>query len=351
MKFTAEQLASLLQGKVEGDPQAAVESFGKIEEARPGQLSFLANLKYEEHLYSTQASIVLVSDQLPLKKPVVATLIRVTDPYKAFATLLTYYQNLKTAKKAVREEPVFISNSSSIGKDVYLGAFVYVGEHVRIGNNVKLYPNVYLGDHVVVGDDTVLHPGVIVYHDCVIGRQVTIHAGTVIGSDGFGFAPDPTGHFQKIPQIGNVVIGDQVEIGANTTIDRATIGSTYIHAGVKLDNLIQVAHNVEIGESTVIAAQTGISGSTRIGKQVMIGGQAGLAGHIQIADGTKINGQSGITKTIQSPNTSVSGTPAYDYRNYMRAQSLVRQLPEMEKRIRELESQLKTQNSQNSGTS
>ena len=348
MKFTAEQLASLLNGKVEGDPQAAVESFGKIEEARPGQLSFLANLKYEEHLYSTQASIVLVSDQLPLKKAVASTLIRVPDPYKAFATLLSYYQNLKTAKKAVREEPVFISASCSIGKDVYLGAFVYVGEHVHIGNNVKLYPNVYLGDNVVVGDDSVLHPGVIVYHDCVIGRQVIIHAGTVIGSDGFGFAPDPTGHFQKIPQIGNVVIGDEVEIGANTTIDRATIGSTYIHAGVKLDNLIQVAHNVEIGESTVIAAQTGISGSTRIGKRVMIGGQTGLAGHIQIADGTKINGQSGITKTIQTPNTSVSGNPAFDFRSFMRAQSLVRQLPEIEKRIRELESQLKTLNSQNS---
>jgi len=342
MTFSAAQLASLLNGKVEGDPASAVSSFGRIEDAQQGQMSFLANMKYEEHLYTTQASVVLISDQLVLKKKVGATLVRVPDPYKAFATLLTYYQNLKAPKKTGREEPNYLSATCEIGENVYIGAFVYAGEHVRIGNNVKLYPNVYLGDHVVIGDDTVLHPGVIVYHDCVIGRQVIIHAGTVIGSDGFGFAPSNSEHFQKIPQIGNVVIGDQVEIGANTTIDRATIGSTYIHSGVKLDNLIQVAHNVEIGESTVIAAQTGISGSTKIGKHVMIGGQAGIAGHIEIAEKTRINGQSGVTKTIKTPNTTLSGTPANDYMTYMKAQAVVRQLPELEKKLRELERQIES---------
>lgn len=337
MTFTAEQLAGLLNGKIEGDPSAAVNNFGKIEEAQAGQLAFLANPKYEEYLYTTQASVVLVSDALLLRQPVKPTLLRVPDPYKAFAALLTHYQQLHSTEKKGKEEPAHLSPTCSIGQNVYIGAFVYVGEHVRIGDNVKLYPNVYLGDHVCIGEGTILYPGVIVYHDCVIGRQVTIHAGTVIGSDGFGFAPETEGHFNKIPQIGNVVIEDHVEIGANTTIDRATIGSTIIRAGVKLDNLIQVAHNVDIGESTVIAAQTGISGSTKIGKHVMIGGQAGLAGHIQVADRTRINGKSGVNKTIKNPDTSITGNPAYDFTRAMKANALSRQLPEMEKRLREVE--------------
>lgn len=330
----------LIQGKTEGDATVTVSSFGKIEEAQPGQLSFLANPKYEEFLYTTRASVILLSEQYPLKKPLTATLIRVADPYKAFATLLTFYQNSMAKNKTGREEPVFLAPDVSLGEQVYLGAFVYAGQQVRVGNNTKIYPNVFLGDHVSIGHDTVIYPGVVIYADCKIGNHVIIHAGTVIGSDGFGFAPNPDGSFQKIPQIGNVVVEDHVEIGANTTIDRATIGSTVIKSGAKLDNLIQIAHNVEIGKSTVIAAQTGVSGSTRIGNHVMIGGQAGIVGHIQIADGTKINAQSGVTKSIKQPNTSLTGTPAHEFTAALRAQALSRNLPELEKKIQEMERQL-----------
>lgn len=340
MTFTAAQIASLIRGTIEGDATVTVSSFGKIEEAQPGQLAFLANPKYEEYLYTTGASVILLSQELRLKKPLTATLIRVADPYKAFATLLTYYQKSIAKNKQGREEPVYLSPDITLGEQVYLGAFVYAGQQVCIGHNTKIYPNVFLGDNVSIGHDTVIHPGVIIYQDCKIGNHVIIHAGTVIGSDGFGFAPNPDGSFQKIPQIGNVVVEDHVEIGANTTIDRATMGSTIIKSGAKLDNLIQIAHNVEIGQATVIAAQTGISGSTRIGKQVMIGGQAGIVGHIQIADGSKINAQSGVTKSIKQPNGSVTGTPAYEYASALRAQAVSRNLPELEKKVNELERQL-----------
>jgi len=337
MQFTASQIALMVQGKVEGDAAAAVTSFGKIEEAITGQLSFLANPKYEEYLYITKASIVIINADLVLKSTVPATLIRVPNAYSAFATLMSAYQELAAQQLTGIQQPSYIAASAIVGEKVYVGAFAFVGEQVKIGNNSKIYPGVILGDRVVIGDNTVLHAGVTIYNDCVIGNHTIIHAGTVIGSDGFGFAPQADGTYKKVPQLGNVVVEDYVEIGANTTIDRATMGSTIIKKGVKLDNLVQVAHNVEIGANTVIAAQTGISGSSKIGNQVMIGGQAGISGHISIADGSKINGKSGVTKTIKEPNKSFNGHPAYDFAASMRVHALSRTLPEMEKRIKELE--------------
>ncbi|MCZ2460230.1 MAG: UDP-3-O-(3-hydroxymyristoyl)glucosamine N-acyltransferase [Chitinophagales bacterium] len=340
MTFTASQIAQFINGKVEGDPMASVESFGKIEEAQAGQLSFLANPKYEEYIYCTKASVIIINESLELKEPVSATLIRVPDAYTAFATLLTKYQEMMTLQLAGIQQPVYMSQTATTGQNVFIGAFSYLGEHVKVGNNSKIFPNSYLGDHVEVGDNCIIHPGVKIYHDCKVGNKVTIHAGTVIGSDGFGFAPQADGSFVKVPQIGNVVIEDNVEIGANTTIDRATIGSTIIKSGAKLDNLIQIAHNVEVGSSTVIAAQSGISGSTKIGKGVMIGGQAGIVGHVHIGDGAKINAQSGVSKSIGA-GKAVTGSPAYDYTSALRSQAISRNLPEMEKRIEELETLIK----------
>ncbi|HEU4575447.1 MAG TPA: UDP-3-O-(3-hydroxymyristoyl)glucosamine N-acyltransferase [Chitinophagaceae bacterium] len=336
MTFSATQIAALINGRVEGNPEAAVSAFGKIEEAQQGQLSFLANPKYEEFLYSTKASVIIINQSLELKQPVSATLIRVSDAYTAFATLLSWYQNMMNQQLTGIQQPVYMAKTAEYGEKVFIGAFSYLGEHVKIGNNSKVYPNVYLGDHVRVGENCILHPGVKIYHDCVIGNNVVIHAGTIIGSDGFGFAPQADGSFKKVPQIGNVVIEDFVEIGANSTIDRATIGSTLIKAGAKLDNLIQIAHNVEIGNSTVIAAQAGVSGSTKIGKGVMIGGQAGIVGHIQIGDGVKINAQSGVSKSLD-PGKAVTGSPAYDYTAALRSQAASRKLPDLEKRVKELE--------------
>lgn len=336
MTFSATQIAALINGRVEGNPEAAVSAFGKIEEARQGQLSFLANPKYEEFLYSTKASVIIINQSLELKQPVSATLIRVSDAYTAFATLLSWYQNMMNQQLTGIQQPVYMAKTAEYGEKVFIGAFSYLGEHVKIGNNSKVYPNVYLGDHVRIGENCILHPGVKIYHDCVIGNNVVIHAGTIIGSDGFGFAPQADGSFKKVPQIGNVVIEDFVEIGANSTIDRATIGSTLIKAGAKLDNLIQIAHNVEIGNSTVIAAQAGVSGSTKIGKGVMIGGQAGIVGHIQIGDGAKINAQSGVSKSLD-PGKAVTGSPAYDYTAALRSQAASRKLPDLEKRVKELE--------------
>ena len=337
MQFNAAQIAILVNGKLEGDTSVSVSSFGKIEEAKPGQLSFLANPKYEEYLYHTKASIIIINESLELKQPVSATLLRVADAYTAFATLLAKYQELITQQLTGIQQPSYIADSATLGENNFIGAFVYIGENVRVGNNVKLFPSVVLGNNVSIGDNTILHAGVKVYFDCVIGKNVTVHAGTVIGSDGFGYAPQKDGSYQKVPQIGNVVIEDFVEIGANVTIDRATMGSTIIHSGVKLDNLIQIAHNVEVGTDTVIAAQTGISGSTKVGKNVMIGGQVGTAGHIQIADGSKINGQSGVTKSIKEPNKTFNGTPAVDFSTSMRVHAMSRNLPNLEKRVKELE--------------
>jgi UDP-3-O-[3-hydroxymyristoyl] glucosamine N-acyltransferase len=340
MTFTAAQIALLINGKVEGNANATVSSFGKIEEAQAGQLAFLANPKYEDFLYSTGASIIIINDVLELKQPVAGVLIRVPDAYTAFATLLGKYQQMMQQQLTGVQQPVYISASASYGQNVFIGAFTFLGENVKVGNNTKIYPNAFLGNNVSVGDNSVIHPGVKIYHDCIIGKNVIIHAGTVIGSDGFGFAPQADGSFQKVPQIGNVVIEDNVEIGANTTIDRATIGSTLIKAGAKLDNLIQVAHNVEIGNSTVIAAQSGISGSTKVGKSVMIGGQVGIVGHINIGDGAKINAQSGVSKSVDA-GKAVTGSPAFDYTAALRSQAINRKLPELEKRIKELESIIK----------
>jgi UDP-3-O-[3-hydroxymyristoyl] glucosamine N-acyltransferase len=341
MQFTAAQIAMIINGTVEGNPEAAVHSFGKIEEAQPGQLSFLANPKYEEYLYSTKASLVIINAAQELKEPVQATLIRVPDAYSAFAALLTKYQEMATQQLTGIQEPSHISKSAKLGQQVFIGAFAYIGENVVLGNNVKIFPNAYLGDNVKISDNTIVHPGVKIYHGCIIGKNVTIHAGTVVGSDGFGFAPQADGSFKKVPQIGNVVVEDFVEIGANATIDRATIGSTVIKSGAKLDNLIQVAHNVEVGNNTVIAAQAGVSGSTKIGNNVMIGGQAGIVGHIQIADGSKINAQSGVSKSIKTPNAAVTGSPAFEYTSALRSQAVSRKLPELEKRIKELEQLVK----------
>ena len=341
MQFPAAQIALLIGGKVDGDPNVAVASFGKIEEATKGQLAFLANPKYEEHLYTTEASIIIINESQDLRKSINATLIRVPDAYTAFATLLSKYQEIVSQQLIGIQEPSYISKTAKLGEKIFIGAFVYLGENVCIGNNVKIFPNTFVGDNVKIGDNSVLHAGIKIYHDCVIGKNVTVHAGTVIGSDGFGFAPQADGSFKKVPQIGNVVVEDFVEIGANATIDRATIGSTLIKSGAKLDNLIQIAHNVEVGNNTVIAAQAGVSGSTKIGNNVMIGGQAGIVGHLQIADGSKINAQSGVSKSIKTPNSAVTGSPAFEYTNALRSQAVSRKLPEIEKRLKELEALVK----------
>ena len=341
MQFSAAQIAVIVNGTTEGEPSVTVGSFGKIEEARSGQLAFLANPKYEDYLYSTEASIIIVNKSLLLKQPIAATLVRVADAYSAFAILLDTYQQLKTQQLTGIQQPVYIDDSAFTGNNVFIGAFAYLGENVKLGNDVKIFPHTFLGNNVSIGDGSILHAGVKIYRDCIIGKNVTIHAGTVIGSDGFGFAPQHDGTFKKVPQIGNVVIEDNVEIGANATIDRATIGSTIIREGAKLDNLIQVAHNVEVGNNSVIAAQAGVSGSTKIGNNVMIGGQAGIVGHIQIADGTKINAQSGVSKSIKFPNSVVTGSPAHDYAAALRSQALNRKLPELEKRLSDLERLMK----------
>src|SRR5262245_50468899 len=340
MTFSALQIAALINGKTEGDGNTSVNSFGKIEEAQNGQLAFLANPKYEEYLYITKASVIIINESLELKQPITATLIRVPDAYTAFATLLGKYQQMMQQQLTGIQVPSYISSSASYGQNVFIGAFVYIGDNVKVGNGAKIYPNAYIGNNVKVGDNAIIHPGVKIYHDCVIGNNVVIHAGTVIGSDGFGFAPQADGSFQKVPQIGNVIVEDNVEIGANTTIDRATIGSTVIKSGAKLDNLIQIAHNVEIGNSTVVAAQAGISGSTKIGKGVMIGGQVGIVGHINIGDGAKINAQSGVSKSVE-PGKAVTGSPAHDYTSALRSQAISRNLPELQKRIKELEAIVK----------
>nr|WP_295873578.1 UDP-3-O-(3-hydroxymyristoyl)glucosamine N-acyltransferase [uncultured Chitinophaga sp.] len=340
MQFSALQLATMLDGKLEGNPDVKVSNIAKIEEAGEGMLSFIANPKYEEFIYTTKASILIVNESLVIEQPIHSTLIRVKDAYSSFALLLEKYRYL-TGNKSGIQQPSHIPQSVKMGQNVFVGAFAYLGENVVLGNNVKIYPGVYLGENVIVNDDAVLYPGVKVYDNCIVGSRTILHAGCVIGGDGFGFAPQPDGSYKKVPQIGNVVIHDDVEIGANTTIDRATMGSTIIRQGVKLDNLIQVAHNVDIGLNTVIAAQTGVSGSTKIGQNCVIGGQVGMVGHIHIADGTKINAQSGLSKSITVPNSSLTGSPAYDYKSSLKSQAIFRNLPDLEKRVKELEEMVK----------
>ncbi len=340
MQFKATEICVLLNGELEGNPDVVVSSLAKIEEGRIGALSFLSNPKYEPYLYSTEASVVIVNKSLVLEKPIQATLIRVDDAYSAFSILLEKYNTIKLNKYGI-EEPNFISKSAKIGKDCYIGAFAYIGHNVKIGDNVKIYPQAYVGDNSIVEDGTTLFAGVKVYSDCNIGKNVIIHSGAVIGSDGFGFAPQADGSFQKVAQIGNVIIEDDVEIGSNTSIDRATIGSTIIKKGVKLDNLIQIAHNVEVGVNTVIASQSGISGSTRIGESCIIGGQVGIVGHINIAKGSQINAKSGISKSITEENKQWNGAPVSPFRDSLKMQAVYRRLPDLEKKIEELEQKLR----------
>ncbi len=339
MKFLASQIAALLSGTVEGDPNAEVWNVAKIEEGRPGMLSFLANPKYTSYIYETQSSVVIVNRDFEPKQPVAATLIRVDDAYASFAKLLAYYDQMSQNKTGV-SSLAFVSSSARMGENLYLGEFAFIGENAVIGNNVKIYPQVYVGDGVVVGDNTTLYPGVRLYRNTVIGQRCIVHAGAVIGADGFGFAPQEDGHYEKIPQVGNVVVDDDVEIGANTTIDRSTMGSTRVHKGVKLDNLVHLAHNVEVGENSALAAQVGVSGSTHLGKNCVVGGQSGFVGHLHIADGSKFGGQSGIMGSIKQENQEFMGTPIQPLRQYLTSNARFRHIDEMARKIEMLEKEL-----------
>ena len=338
MEFSAKQIAQIIDGIVEGDENILVSNLSKIEEGTIGTLSFLANPAYSNYIYSTNASIVIVNKSFVLENPVKSscTLIRVENAYESFAKLLELYNQINTEKEGV-EQPSFVSSNAMIGENCYIGAFAYIGQNVSIGNHVKIYPHVYIGDNCKIGNNTTLFSGVKIYHDCLIGNNCTIHASTVVGSDGFGFAPNNEGHvFTKVPQIGNVIIEDDVEIGSNSSIDRATLGSTILRKGVKLDNLVQIAHNVEIGENTVIAGLSGIAGSTKVGKNCMIGAQVGVAGHLRIANGVKIAGQSGIGSSIDKEGEILQGSPAFNIGEFKRSYVLFRGLPKLSDKVSDL---------------
>jgi UDP-3-O-[3-hydroxymyristoyl] glucosamine N-acyltransferase len=346
MKFTLQQIAHLIGGEVQGDNTLEVDKLGKIDEPNlPNSICFLANPKYENYLYTTNATAVIINRSFQAKKEINPALILVDDAYSAFTRLLKEYEKIKNAlyfnqKKGI-EQPSFVSPQAQVGEGVYVGAFAYVSASCKIGKNVKIYPQVYVGENVSIGDNSIIYAGAKIYADSQIGQNCVIHAGAVIGADGFGFAPQADGSYDNIPQLGNVILEDNVSIGANTTIDRATIGSTIIRKGVKLDNLIQVGHNAEIGENTVIAAQTGISGSTKIGKNCMIGGQVGLAGHLKIADNTKIGAQAGLNADVRESGTVIIGSPAFEVKSFMKSSVIFRRLPDLQKRIEHLEQKLK----------
>jgi UDP-3-O-[3-hydroxymyristoyl] glucosamine N-acyltransferase len=339
MKFTAAQIAGILEGEVVGNPDAEVFKLSKIEEGTEGSLTFLANPKYLNYIYSTQATITIVNNTFEPEQEIKTTLIKVEDAYKSFSKLLEYYNQVKLMKSGI-EQPSVISDGVTYGPDLYLGSFCYVGKNVTIGKNVKIYPNTFIGDNVSIGDNCVFFAGVRIYSETEIGNNCSIHSGTIIGSDGFGFAPQEDGTYVKVPQIGNVIIEDDVEIGACTTVDRATLGSTIIRKGVKLDNHIQVAHNVEIGENTVIAAQTGIAGTTKIGKNCLIGGQVGFAGHLVIGDGVKIQAQSGIGKNLEAGEV-VQGSPAFNYGDFAKSFVHFRNLPKIVSDLEDLKNTIK----------
>jgi UDP-3-O-[3-hydroxymyristoyl] glucosamine N-acyltransferase len=341
MEFSASQIAGILQGDVVGNPETTVNGLAKIEEGKSGALSFLANPKYEEFIYTTGSSICIVNRSFSPSKslPSTLTLVKVDDAYACFAKLLEMYSQM-TRKQPAIEQPSFISESAELGEGLYLGAFAYVGKNVKIGANVSIYPNAYIGDNVVIGEGSVVHPGACIYNDCVVGKNCIIHSGVVVGADGFGFAPNEHGEFQKVPQIGNVILEDNVEIGSNTTIDRATMGSTIIRKGVKIDNLCQIAHNVDVGKNTAMAAQVGIAGSAKIGENVMIGGQAGIAGHLHIADGTKIVAQSGIPNTVKKADT-LMGSPGIPIDDFKKSYFGFRKLPYILRKLQELEQRMK----------
>jgi UDP-3-O-[3-hydroxymyristoyl] glucosamine N-acyltransferase len=338
MEFTAQVIADFLQGNIEGDPGAKVTTVAKIEEANEGTLAFLANPKYTKYLYQTEASIVLINKDFEVTQEVKPTLIRVDDAYQAFASLLQMYEQSKPQKKGI-DEKVSMAASAEIDENVYLGAFTSIGENVKIGKDVKIFPNCTIGDNAVIGEGTTIQAGVSIYHECKIGARCIIHSGTVVGSDGFGFAPQNSTDYQKIPQVGNVIIEDDVEIGANVTIDRATMGSTIIRKGVKIDNLVQIAHNVEIGENTVIVAQVGIAGSTKIGKNCMFAGQVGIVGHITIGDNVKIAAQSGVSNSVKD-NEILLGSPGINVRDARKSIAIYRQLPKIRNQLIELEKEI-----------
>ena len=328
MKFTVDQIADLIEGTVNGNGATLISNFDKIEEGKSGSISFLSNPKYESFLYQTDASAVIISKDLTLKKPVKTALIRVSDPYLAFTVLLQKYQELVENKETGIQVPSYVAENAQISENVFVGRFTLVDSGSQIGKNSQIYDRVSIGKNVTIGCDCTIYPGVVIYKDCIIGNNVVIHANSVIGSDGFGHAPQADGTFKSIPQLGNVVIEDDVSIGSNTTIDRATMGSTIIRKGVKIDNLVQIAHNVEIGSNTAIAAQTGISGSTKVGENCLIAGQVGVAGHITIAPKTIVTGQSGVTKSVKKPGQTLGGTPASNNVDFLKRNALIRQLPE-----------------------
>lgn len=337
MEFSAKQIADFIQGRVEGNKNVTVSTFAKIEDGKPGAISFLSNPKYTHYLYETKSSIVIVNDDMVLEKEVSPTLIRVKNAYEAVARLLQLYDSMKPRKKGI-DPLAFISPSAVIGKDCYIGAFAYIGEGVEIGDECQIYPHAVIEDHAKLGEKCIIYPNVSIYHECRLGNRVTIHSGSVIGADGFGFAPSTDG-YDKIPQIGIVVIEDDVEIGANTCVDRSTMGQTVVHKGVKLDNLVQVAHNVEVGENTVMSAQVGIAGSTKVGAWCMVGGQAGFAGHITVGDKTFVGAQCGVNSSLKG-NQSVIGSPAMEPRGFFRSSVIFQKLPEMYKQLNALQKEI-----------
>lgn len=339
MKFAASQIGEILQGTIEGDATVCVDRLAKIEEATEGSITFLANPKYTHYIYTTGASIVIVSKDFVPSAPVPATMIRVEDPYTSFTTLLEFYENYLKSLKSGIEQPSFQAHDLKMGQNVYLGAFSYIGEGVVLGDDVKIYPQVYIGDHVKIGRGTVIYAGARIYRGTQIGADCIVHAGAVLGADGFGFAPQADGSYKKIPQTGNVVLEDCVEIGANTTVDRSTMGSTVIRKGTKLDNLIQIAHNVEVGQNTAIAAQTGVAGSSKIGAGCIIGGQVGIAGHLHIGDRTTIAAQSGVIADVAAGAT-IMGSPSFDHKEYVKSYVVFRKLPKLARRIEQINKKL-----------
>ncbi len=344
MEFTIQQIAAMLGGEIKGNGNAKINMLAKIQDAKPGQIAFLSNPKYENFIYTTQATAVIVSKDFTPRKEIASTLIVVNDPYLSFTVLLEEYHKVISFQKSGIEEPSFVGSQTVIGKNIYRGAFSYIGSNVKIGDNVKIYPHAYIGDNVEVGNNTILHPGTKLYSGTKVGNNCVIHSGTVIGSDGFGFAPQSDGTYKTIPQLGNVIIEDNVTIGGNTVIDCATMfgDSTIIRKGVKLDNLIQIAHNVEIGKNTVIAAQTGISGSSKIGENNILGGQVGIAGHLVIANNTGIGAQAGISKSIKEEGQKIIGSPAFDVGDYFKSYAVFKSLPDLNQRLRDLEKKMKT---------
>ncbi len=340
MEFKAKDIAAFLNGEIVGDGDVRISGVSKIEEGKSGTLSFLANPKYESYIYKTNASVVLVNSNFVPRSEVKPTLIKVEDAYQAFASLLDMYMQAKAKIKKGVEQPSFVDETATLGEDIYIGSFTYVGKNAEIGNGVKLYPQVYVGDNVTIGDNTILYAGVKIYEDSVLGSNCILHAGAVVGSDGFGFAPQSDGTYQKIPQIGNVILEDNVEIGANSTLDCGTFGSTIIRKGAKIDNLVQIAHNCEVGENTAIAAQTGLAGTTKVGKNCRLGGQVGLAGHLTIGDNVNIGAQSGVAKSVKS-NETLLMSPAFNYKDAVKAAIIFKNLPKLRDEVIQLQKAVK----------